>query len=108
MKLSFHTYSSAQPQDRGQLQGNRHRPDGSVVRGDDLDLLLDEQNQGLLPRNDFQRLVAGVQEKTTVHDVAPRRASGRHVIHVERNEGRAPNSLVAKRRDLLFWDDPPG
>src|SRR3954471_22368866 len=51
-----------QPDDRRQLEADRHAPDVTVVDRDDLDLPLAPQRDGLLPVNDLERLIRRVEE----------------------------------------------
>ena len=67
-----HAGAAQEPQDRGKLEGNRDPSDPPIVRGDDLDLLLHHEDDGLLPSDDPERLVAGIEQKATLHGKPPR------------------------------------
>src|SRR5262245_44498464 len=56
-----------QPDDRGQLEADGHRPYLAVVDRDHLDLSLAPERDRLLPVNDLQRLVRRVQKERLLH-----------------------------------------
>src|SRR5262245_23712078 len=56
-----------QADDRRQLEGELDRVDLAVVRRDDLDLPLAPERNRLLPVDDLQRLVRGVQQERLLH-----------------------------------------
>src|SRR5258708_25580502 len=56
-----------QPDDRRELEAERDRPDLPVVHGDDFDLPLAPEGDGLLPVDDLERLVRGVEKERLLH-----------------------------------------
>ncbi len=59
---------SQQPDDRGQLEAERHRPDlPVVVHRDNLDLPLTPKRDRFLPVDDLEGLVRGVQKERLLH-----------------------------------------
>src|SRR5579862_5488235 len=65
---SFHADVTEQAKHRGKLHPNRNAANLPVVVGDYLDLALEEQGDGLLPRHDPQGLVARVEDECLVHE----------------------------------------
>jgi hypothetical protein len=56
-----------QPDDRRQLERELDGVDLAVVRGDNLDLPLAPKRHRLLPVDDLQRLVRGVEQERLLH-----------------------------------------
>ena len=56
-----------QPDDRGQLEAERDRPDLTVVDGDHLHLPLAPKRHRLLPVDDLERFVRRVEQKCLLH-----------------------------------------
>src|SRR5258708_23627205 len=65
--LSLDLDVTEQPDDRRELEAERDRPDLAVVHGDDFDLPLAPQRDGLLPVDDLQRLVRRVEKERLLH-----------------------------------------
>src|SRR5262245_139753 len=63
---------SQQANDRRELEAERNRTNLPIVDGDNLDLALAPERNRLLPVDDLQRLVRGVEKQRMLHDDASR------------------------------------
>src|SRR6185436_11688203 len=64
---AFHPDVTEQAEHRRQLHPDRDAANLPIIDGDHLDLALEEERDGLLPRDDPQWLVAGVQDEGLFH-----------------------------------------
>ena len=67
IEAAFDFDEAKQADDGGKLESERDRPYLAVVNRDHLHFSLAPQRNGLLPVNDLQRLIRGVQKKRLLH-----------------------------------------
>ena len=65
---AFDPDEAEQADDRGQLEADRHRPNLAVVDRDHLNLPLAPERNRLLPVDDLEWLVRGVEKERLLHD----------------------------------------
>ena len=93
---SFHPDVTEQAEHRWELHPYRDAADLPIVDGDDLDLPLEEEGHGLLPGNDPQWLVGGVEDQGLFHGGTDQKlCDGDPVLSIPQAGARASWTSVA-------------